>query len=81
MIGLPRDQWDEMTLALAGLIAALSKWREAGRLKELVATLEAEIAVLTERVRLLEREKDDLEEERDKLVERLAVRRSLHLGG
>lgn len=80
MIGIPRDQWDDLVLAVAAMIAATSKWLQAGRASDRATKAEEENERLSERVRLLERDNDLLQEKIDRLDDRLSIRRSLTLG-
>jgi hypothetical protein len=74
MLGIPRDQIDELLTAATGLLLAfgsgigwLSRQRQASKASERADAAEREAAALRERVRLLERDNADLVDENDQL--------------
>lgn len=72
MIGLPRDQIDDMLLAVAAMIAAASKWLQVGKTNQRLEAVEKENGELVEQLALITKE-------RDALKIRLSIRSSLIL--
>lgn len=74
MLGIPRDQIDELMGAVTALLVALgsgigwlSRQRQASKAAERADAAEKENTALMERVRLLEHDNDDLTEDNTRL--------------